>query len=228
MNYRDADNGRVPVPKYFRVKEAVLARIVDGTWPPGAMLPTEPEFCDEFGVSRITVRKAIGDLVHEGKVETVQGKGTFVATPKLGFHAQTADFFDALASGSANDQAAGIGSHMCQVMTPLACFVVDALTHVDRSRGVGKQVFGDRPSAPANFVAAAPGNPYGKPCRYGASYGNSDSGVFRTCSSAACASRQTTIANPPTCSVTRSWRPVSTRVTYLRTARPVPKTADLA
>ncbi len=84
MNYRDADNGRVPVPKYFRVKEAVLARIVDGTWPPGALLPTEPEFCDEFGVSRITVRKAIGDLVHEGKVETVQGKGTFVATPKLG------------------------------------------------------------------------------------------------------------------------------------------------
>jgi len=84
MNPRGVDNGRAPVPKYFRVKEAVLARIVDGTWPPGAMLPTEPEFCDEFGVSRITVRKAIGDLVHEGKVETVQGKGTFVATPKLG------------------------------------------------------------------------------------------------------------------------------------------------
>jgi len=84
MNRRNADNGRAPVPKYFRVKEAVLARITDGTWAPGALLPTEPEFCDEFGVSRITVRKAIGDLVHEGKVETIQGKGTFVATPKLG------------------------------------------------------------------------------------------------------------------------------------------------
>ncbi len=74
----------VPVPKYYRVKEVVLARIADGTWPPGALLPPEPELCQEFGVSRITVRKAIGDLVRDGKIRTVQGKGTFVATPKLG------------------------------------------------------------------------------------------------------------------------------------------------
>jgi len=84
INPRGADHGRAPVPKYFRVKEAVRARIAAGTWPPGTLLPAEPELCDEFGVSRITVRKAIGDLVHEGKIETVQGKGTFVATPKLG------------------------------------------------------------------------------------------------------------------------------------------------
>ncbi len=84
INPRDADQGRAPVPKYFRVKEVVRTRIADGTWPPGTLLPAEPHLCEEFGVSRITVRKAIGDLVHEGKVETVQGKGTFVATPKLG------------------------------------------------------------------------------------------------------------------------------------------------
>jgi GntR family transcriptional regulator len=76
----------LPVPKYHRVKEVVLARIADGTWPPGTLLPPEPELCQEFGVSRITIRKAIGDLVHEGKIHTVQGKGTFVATPKLGQH----------------------------------------------------------------------------------------------------------------------------------------------
>lgn len=75
---------RLPVPKYHRVKETVSARIADGTWPPGALLPAEPDLCEEFGVSRITVRKAIGDLVHEGKVQTVQGKGTFVAIPKIG------------------------------------------------------------------------------------------------------------------------------------------------
>jgi GntR family transcriptional regulator len=73
-----------PVPKYHRVKEVILARIADGTWPPGALLPPEPDLCQEFGVSRITVRKAISDLVHEGKIQTVQGKGTFVATPKVG------------------------------------------------------------------------------------------------------------------------------------------------
>lgn len=72
-----------PMPKYHRVKEVVLARIADGSWPPGTLLPAEPELCDEFGVSRITVRKAIGDLAHEGRIHTVQGKGTFVTTPKL-------------------------------------------------------------------------------------------------------------------------------------------------
>lgn len=73
-----------PVPKYHRVKEAIVARIADGTWPPGALLPAEPDLCQEFGVSRITVRKAISDLVHAGKIQTVQGKGTFVAMPKVG------------------------------------------------------------------------------------------------------------------------------------------------
>ena len=73
-----------PVPKYHRVKETVLARIADGTWPLGSLLPAEPDLCQEFGVSRITLRKAISDLVHAGKIQTVQGKGTFVATPKVG------------------------------------------------------------------------------------------------------------------------------------------------
>jgi len=73
----------LPTPKYHRVKEVILARIVDGAWTPGMSIPTEPALCQEFGVSRNTVRKAVGDLVHEGKLETVQGKGTFVATPKI-------------------------------------------------------------------------------------------------------------------------------------------------
>ncbi|MGH2344161.1 MAG: GntR family transcriptional regulator [Chloroflexota bacterium] len=73
-----------PVPKYHRVKEAISARIADGTWPPGSLLPAEPSLCREFGVSRITVRKAISDLAHEDKIQTVQGKGTFVTVPKVG------------------------------------------------------------------------------------------------------------------------------------------------
>jgi len=73
-----------PVPKYHRVKENISARIADGTWPPGSLLPAEPNLCREFGVSRITVRKAISDLVHEGRIQTIQGKGTFVTVPKVG------------------------------------------------------------------------------------------------------------------------------------------------
>jgi GntR family transcriptional regulator len=85
MDLRTAtDAPSAPIPKYYRVKSTILARIADGTWPPGSLLPTEPDLCQEFGVSRITVRKAISDLVHEGKVQTVQGKGTFAAKPKVG------------------------------------------------------------------------------------------------------------------------------------------------
>ncbi len=75
--------GTAPVPKYYRIEEVMLARMADGTWAPGALIPSEPELCREFGVSRITVRKAVGDLVHDGKLVAVQGKGTFVAIPKL-------------------------------------------------------------------------------------------------------------------------------------------------
>ncbi len=77
------DSPPPPIPKYHRLKEVMLQRMADGTWPPGALIPAEPELCNEFGISRITVRKAVGDLVREGRLRAVQGKGTFVTTPKL-------------------------------------------------------------------------------------------------------------------------------------------------
>lgn len=72
-----------PVPKYFQLKEAILEKIAKGTWTIDGPIPPEPELCNEFEVSRITVRRAISELVHEGKLYTIQGKGTFIARPKL-------------------------------------------------------------------------------------------------------------------------------------------------
>lgn len=74
---------KYPVPKYQVLKETMLGRILTGIWKPGMLIPAEPELCQEFGVSRITVRHAVSDLVHEGRLQTVQGKGTFVSAPKL-------------------------------------------------------------------------------------------------------------------------------------------------
>ena len=71
------------MPKYFRIKQAVIERIASGAWTPGAMIPSEVELCREFGVSRTTARKAVSDLAHEGRLVVVQGKGTFVAAPKV-------------------------------------------------------------------------------------------------------------------------------------------------
>lgn len=69
------------VPKYYRVKRAILALIDD--LPVGTALPTEREFAEQFDTSRTTVRQAIAELVIEGRLQRTQGRGTFVSQPKL-------------------------------------------------------------------------------------------------------------------------------------------------
>lgn len=54
-------------------------QIVRGVHAPGALLPNEEELCAHFGVSRITVRRALGDLKQAGLVERYAGRGTFVS-----------------------------------------------------------------------------------------------------------------------------------------------------
>lgn len=67
---------------YAQVEQALLARIgVD--WRPGDRLPTEDALIDEFGVSRITVRRAIANLAARGLVVTRRGQGSFVASTPL-------------------------------------------------------------------------------------------------------------------------------------------------
>lgn len=66
-------------PLYRRTYETILARIVAGELPAGAMLPSEHEIARELGVSQGTARKALVELDREGIVERRQGKGTFVA-----------------------------------------------------------------------------------------------------------------------------------------------------
>jgi GntR family transcriptional regulator len=70
-----------PTPLYYRVREAIRERIRRGEFSPGARLPTEEALCRAYGVSRITVIRALRDLVAEGLVERRQGRGTFVAAP---------------------------------------------------------------------------------------------------------------------------------------------------
>lgn len=55
----------------------------DGTYKPGDRIPPEPELAKQFGVSRITARQAIIQLVRESLLVRRQGKGTFVAEPPV-------------------------------------------------------------------------------------------------------------------------------------------------
>src|SRR6185295_15196054 len=65
----------------FQVKSEILALIAD--LPAGSAVPTERELAERFETSRTTVRQAIAELVVDGRLERTQGRGTFVAQPKL-------------------------------------------------------------------------------------------------------------------------------------------------
>lgn len=69
-------------PLYAQV-EAVLASRIGETLQVGDRLPTEDALVTEFGVSRITVRRAIQNLVARGLVAVYQGRGSFVAAPRI-------------------------------------------------------------------------------------------------------------------------------------------------
>ncbi len=68
----------VPTPKYLRVLNTLRERIEDGTYGPGAGLPSESQISAEFGVSRSSVLKALGILRQDGWIESQQGRGHFV------------------------------------------------------------------------------------------------------------------------------------------------------
>jgi GntR family transcriptional regulator len=53
-------------------------QISRGAWAPGSLLPTEEALCAQFGVSRVTVRRALADLQAEGFVQRRHGRGTYV------------------------------------------------------------------------------------------------------------------------------------------------------
>lgn len=54
------------IPLYVKTKEAIKQKIDEKVYKPGSMLPTESELCDVFQVSRVTIRKAISELLNEG------------------------------------------------------------------------------------------------------------------------------------------------------------------
>ena len=67
-----------PLPIYYQLKELIREKIATGEWKPGDLIPSERELCEEHGISRMTVRQAIQELLREGIVTIRRGEGTFV------------------------------------------------------------------------------------------------------------------------------------------------------
>ncbi len=67
-------------PKYEHAYRTILERLKVGTYPVGGRIPTESELAEQFGVSRVTIRRALELLVLDGYVESRQGSGYRVLT----------------------------------------------------------------------------------------------------------------------------------------------------
>lgn len=69
-------------PRYQQIKSYILDGIKGQSYPPGSKIPAEVQLAEQFGVSRMTVNKAIRDLVQENRLVRFPGLGTFVADAK--------------------------------------------------------------------------------------------------------------------------------------------------
>ena len=72
-----------PEPLYHQLETELRERILAGEWAPGQQIPTEERLGETYGVSRITIRQAVRNLVDAGYLERGQGRGTFVREPVL-------------------------------------------------------------------------------------------------------------------------------------------------
>ena len=66
-------------PKYYRIQQQIIEDIKTGRFSNGSKLPSEYEYAATLGVNRLTVRKAYQELIEQGILYAVQGRGTFVS-----------------------------------------------------------------------------------------------------------------------------------------------------
>lgn len=83
---------------YDQIKDDLLSKIKDGTYPEGQTIPSELELAEMYGVSRPTIRQALQILVSDGYLEKRRRRGTVVTKPKVSqsFTMSISSFEDAM------------------------------------------------------------------------------------------------------------------------------------
>lgn len=71
-----------PIPLYQQLRERLRDKLIEG-WPKDRPIPSERQLMQLTGLSRMTVRQAIAELVHEGMLRRDHGRGTFVADSRI-------------------------------------------------------------------------------------------------------------------------------------------------
>jgi GntR family transcriptional regulator len=70
-------------PIYVQIAEGISSLLQRGFFPAGSLLPAERVLCEQYGVSRMTLRQAMSILERQGLIESHRGRGTFVAPKRL-------------------------------------------------------------------------------------------------------------------------------------------------
>ena len=73
---------RRSMPLYQSVGDDIVSQIDAAVWQPGDKLPSERVLCGMYNVSQITVRRALRELAHQGRVYSRHGLGWFVTEPE--------------------------------------------------------------------------------------------------------------------------------------------------
>ncbi len=66
------------IPLYFQIQQILRKQILSGAIIPDEAMPTESDLCEEYNVSRTTVRQAFAGLLNDGLITRIPGKGTFI------------------------------------------------------------------------------------------------------------------------------------------------------
>lgn len=74
------------VPLYCQLKNLIIEKIEKGEFEADSKIPSEQDFCEQYDISRPTVRQAINELTASGRLYKLKGKGTFVSAQKTYIH----------------------------------------------------------------------------------------------------------------------------------------------
>jgi GntR family transcriptional regulator len=128
----------VKLPLYAQLKEQIIARISRGDLAPGDQIPSQRLLCEHYGMSHMTVRRAISELLHEGVLYAIAGKGLYVTEPKQDAELFLSGFSEDMARrgmlASSQVLAAEIVGASTVLASALGVEVGTALVHLRRLR----------------------------------------------------------------------------------------------